>query len=169
MKKAITPKKQVFTKLEKEFIEKCAIIYEKGQGFPRIAGKIFGYLLISKPPEQKISDIQKGIGASKASMSNMIRVLESAHMIEEVSILGERSAFYKVKPISEENALDGVVGNFLILKGLMEFGCKATQHQHAYCQKRVKEWLSFYTFLSEKLPIIFQEWAKNKEKYVKHK
>lgn len=151
---------------EKEFIEKCGITYEKKAGLPRIAGKIIGFLLISDPQEQNLSEIQKAIKVSKASVSTMLRIIEKIGFIEKLSLHGKRTVYYRITALNEEffkNFLDDNTE----FKKLLEFGLFSVQKRPQASQKRIKEWLDFYQFMEEELPRVFQKWLRKNEKFNK--
>jgi DNA-binding transcriptional regulator GbsR (MarR family) len=45
------------------------------QGFPRIAGRVWGWLLVCDPPEQSLTDLTEALDISKASASTAARLL----------------------------------------------------------------------------------------------
>ena len=77
-----------------EFVERLALTLE-GDGFPRIAGRIFGLLIISEN-ESSLDDLAASLGASKASVSVNTRMLEDKGLIERVSRPGDRRDYYKI-------------------------------------------------------------------------
>lgn len=64
-------------------------------GFPRIAGRIFGLLLMSDA-EISLDEITDAIGASKASASVNTRMLEDKGFIERVSRPADRRDYYRI-------------------------------------------------------------------------
>ncbi|MBE7413577.1 MAG: hypothetical protein L6Q54_06055 [Leptospiraceae bacterium] len=151
---------------EVEFIEKCGVIYEKKIGLPRIAGKIIGFLLISDPLEQNLSEIQKTLKVSKASVSNMMRIIEKVGFIEKITLPGERTAFYRMASLNEEFLRSSVDDNREFRK-LMEVGLKVVKKKQSHLQLRIKEWHSFYKFAEEKFPSLFRQWLKKRKASLK--
>lgn len=78
-----------------QFVERMALICEK-EGMPRIAGRIFGYLLASDQT-YSLDELAEHLQASKASVSTNARMLEQFGMIQRVSVLGDRRDFYRVE------------------------------------------------------------------------
>ncbi|MBB4637160.1 GbsR/MarR family transcriptional regulator [Longimicrobium terrae] len=78
-----------------QFVERMALICEK-EGMPRIAGRIFGYLLASDQT-YSLEELAEHLQASKASVSTNARMLEQFGMIQRVSVLGDRRDFYRVE------------------------------------------------------------------------
>ncbi len=78
-----------------QFVERMALICEK-EGMPRIAGRIFGFLLATDQT-YSLDELGERLQASKASVSTNARMLEQFGMIQRVSVLGDRRDFYRVQ------------------------------------------------------------------------
>jgi DNA-binding transcriptional regulator GbsR (MarR family) len=76
-----------------EFVERLAVAME-ADGLPRIAGRIFGLLLLSEEP-LSLDTIAERIGASKASASVNTRLLEHRGLIEQIGLPGDRRDYYQ--------------------------------------------------------------------------
>lgn len=76
-----------------EFVERIAVAME-ADGLPRIAGRIFGLLLLSEDV-LSLDSITESIGASKASASVNTRLLEQRGLIERISLQGDRKDYYR--------------------------------------------------------------------------
>lgn len=81
------------TSLPDEFVERLAVAME-ADGLPRIAGRIFGLLLLSEEA-LSLDTIAESIGASKASASVNTRLLEHRGLIEQISLQGDRRDYYR--------------------------------------------------------------------------
>ena len=79
---------------EHQFVEKLAVAMET-DGFPRIAGRIFGLLMISDG-ELSLDSIAETLGASKASASTNTRLLEQMGFIERASRPADRRDYYRI-------------------------------------------------------------------------
>lgn len=71
--------------------------YLTRDGFPPIAGRILGWLLICDPPEQSAAEIAAAIGASRASLTTNMQVLMVMGVVSRHSRPGERTAYYRVE------------------------------------------------------------------------
>ena len=60
------------------YIESVGVLFEEF-GFPRMAGRIVGYLLICNPPYQTAGEIVKAVGGSKGSVSLMKNLFYPIH------------------------------------------------------------------------------------------
>lgn len=74
-------------------------------GFPPIAGRILGWLLICDPPEQSAAAIAAAIGASRASLTTNMQVLMVMGVVSRRSRPGERTAYYRVEDAAWERLM----------------------------------------------------------------
>ena len=77
---------------ESRFIERSGLIAER-EGFSRIAGRIFGLLLLS-PTELSLEEIAERLMVSRASVSTEARRLQDHGVIERTSRPGDRKDYY---------------------------------------------------------------------------
>jgi DNA-binding transcriptional regulator GbsR (MarR family) len=94
IKQANTSRRRARSNVPNPFVERLAVALET-DGFPRIAGRIFGLLLISSV-EVSLDEIVDALGASKASASVNTRMLEDKGFIERVSRPGDRRDYYRI-------------------------------------------------------------------------
>ena len=78
------------------FTGRIARLFE-ADGFPPIAGRIFGLLLLSEDP-RSLDDLAQGLGVSKASVSTNARRLAAEGVLERVPRPGDRRDYYRVTP-----------------------------------------------------------------------
>jgi DNA-binding transcriptional regulator GbsR (MarR family) len=78
------------------FIERMGLALES-DGLPRIAGRIFGLLLVSEDA-LSLDEIATGLGVSKASVSTNARLLEQRGVLERMSRPADRRDYYRVPP-----------------------------------------------------------------------
>jgi len=78
----------------RQFVERMGVILSN-DGLPRIAGRIFGLLLLH-PDEASLDDIAELLGVSKASVSLDARRLEQRGVLVRISRPGDRRDYYRV-------------------------------------------------------------------------
>ena len=76
------------------FIETMGLALES-DGLPRIAGRIFGLLLVSEDA-RSLDDLAAELRVSKASISTNARLLEHRGVLEQVSRPADRRDYYQV-------------------------------------------------------------------------
>src|SRR5512142_2974957 len=82
---------------ERHFVEDVGLFFEQ-MGYPRMAGRILGWLLICDPPQQSSEQLAQVLLASKGSLSTMTRLLIQIGLIERVALPGERRDYFRLKP-----------------------------------------------------------------------
>jgi DNA-binding transcriptional regulator GbsR (MarR family) len=78
------------------FIEQMGMLGEE-EGLPRIAGRIFGFLLLQSEP-CSLDDLADVLGVSKASVSTDTRRLEGLGYLERKTMPGDRRDYYSISP-----------------------------------------------------------------------
>jgi DNA-binding Lrp family transcriptional regulator len=76
------------------FVEKVAVFFD-AEGFSRIAGRVFGRLLVSDVA-LSLDELAEQLKASKASVSTETRLLERRGILERVGKPGDRKVYYQV-------------------------------------------------------------------------
>jgi DNA-binding transcriptional regulator GbsR (MarR family) len=79
---------------EARFIERMGQILES-DGLTRIAGRIFGHLLLSAEP-RSLEDLATALRASRGSVSQDTRLLERIGAVERVTRPGDRRVYYQI-------------------------------------------------------------------------
>lgn len=69
----------------------------EGDGLTRIAGRLFGTLLLSDEP-RSLDDLAEALGASKASVSTDARRLLERGVVERLQKPGDRRDYYQLTP-----------------------------------------------------------------------
>jgi DNA-binding transcriptional regulator GbsR (MarR family) len=78
------------------FIERMGLALES-DGLPRIAGRIFGLLLVSEDA-RSLDELAGELHVSKGSVSTDARLLEQRGVVERISRPGDRRDYYRVQP-----------------------------------------------------------------------
>lgn len=78
------------------FTDRMGLLFE-AEGRPRIAGRIFGRLLVSDDP-RSLDQLAEELGVSKASASTNARMLAGMGVLERVCRPGDRHDYYRAAP-----------------------------------------------------------------------
>ncbi|WP_063806058.1 GbsR/MarR family transcriptional regulator [Streptomyces kanamyceticus] len=87
------------------WIERVASWFMQQAGWPPIMGRTMGWLMVCDPAEQSAAQIATAVQASRASLTNTLRLLTEARMVEAVTRSGERATYYRIT----EDAWSGVL------------------------------------------------------------
>ena len=143
-----------------KFIEEFGLFFERGTNFPRIAGKIFGYLLICDPPEQTQKQIAESLNISKGSASTMIRMLVQTQIVKEFTKPGDRPLFYKIRKGGWEKLFLTKLKNLAVVRNLLNEGRSALENKSSDFTDRIDELDNLYAFFEEELQSIISKWEK---------
>ena len=80
-----------------EAAESFSLIFEQF-GFPRMAGRIFAFLILTEEPYVTQAQLAEILQASTGSVSTMVRLLEQVGFVERVSLPGHRRDRFRVRP-----------------------------------------------------------------------
>jgi len=138
-----------------KFIQGMGIVAQ-GEGMPRIAGQLFGLLVIEGGPFS-FSDLAERLKVSRASISTNTRLLENLGIIERIGKTGHRQDYFQLTKAPYTRLLQGSVFRMSKAEQLVkEAQDSITQGQH---QKRLKELRAFYHNMIES----YQELIENVE------
>ncbi len=101
-----------------QFIERMGLMTE-ADGLPRIAGRIFGYLLLT-PGECSLEDLASALGVSRASVSNDARRLAQMGLLERRSRPGDRRDYYSLSPDAFRRSIEARIDSMRRFHGLID-------------------------------------------------
>jgi DNA-binding transcriptional regulator GbsR (MarR family) len=135
-------------------LERMALICEK-EGMPRIAGRIFGYLLATDQTFS-LDELAERLQASKASASTNARMLEQFGMIQRVSVLGDRRDFYRVQDDPWEQMLRVAQGRW---RDMVHVFAEASQRlPDPAGRERAAQAEVFHSLLIRECDSLFERW-----------
>ncbi|NJN88358.1 MAG: MarR family transcriptional regulator [Leptolyngbyaceae cyanobacterium SL_7_1] len=132
-------------------------MFETG-GLPRMAGRIFGWLLISNPPQQSHSELANVLQASKGSISTMTRLLIQLSLIERVSLPGDRRDYFQIKPKAWKHITEQRLAQIVAFRQLADRGLDLLQTSPPQLRTRLQELRDIHAFWERELPYLNQRW-----------
>jgi DNA-binding transcriptional regulator GbsR (MarR family) len=149
---------------EKGFIEEVGVGFEQ-TGLPRMAGRIFGWLLISDPPYQSPAELAEVLQASKGSISTTTRLMVQIGLIERVVIPGVRHDFFRLHSEALQRIIQhGLEDEIKMLKSLSEHGLELLKGESSMRRKWLEEMYDRYGFLEHEFPALMQRYEKHRIK-----
>lgn len=148
---------------KRAFVDEVSLIFEE-QGHSRISGQILAWLHVCKPEAQSFNDLVEHLNVSKASISNMTRLLLQAGFIEKVRMPGERQTYFKLV----DHAWCRVMERQLeIMSRLRDVSAKYKSELKDEGEDdidRLHEMHDFYKFVTEHFPESIEAYKKSCEK-----
>ena len=149
---------------EKKFIEEVGIVFEQ-TGLPRMAGRIFGWLLISDPPYQSPAELAEVLMASKGSISTITRFLLQLGLIERFVIPGERHDHFRLRQDALKHTMRrGLEDEIKMFRQLAERGLELIGSKASPSRQWLEEMRDSYTFLEREFPVLLERWEKQQAK-----
>ena len=142
---------------ERHFVEDMGLFFEQ-MGYPRMAGRILGWLLICDPPEQSMEQLAQALQASKGSLSTMTRLLIQIGLLERVARTGERRDYFRLKPGAWPQLITVQMQVMTGLHQVVERGLLLMQNRGLERQQRLQEAHDLYAFLERELPALLARW-----------
>jgi DNA-binding transcriptional regulator GbsR (MarR family) len=146
---------------EKHFIEDIGLFFEQ-MGLPRMAGRMLGFLLISDPEAQSVTDITQALKASKSSVSVMARLLVDNGLIERVASPVPRRDYYRFKPGGWILYMRQWLGLFSELHGIAERGLALTEGKPDALRERLLEAHDLFSLMEEQMPTLLETLEKER-------
>jgi DNA-binding transcriptional regulator GbsR (MarR family) len=145
-----------------EFAEEMGIFFEK-TGFPRMAGRIWGWLLICDPPEQTAAQIAEALQASRGSVSTMTRLLQ-IWGVERIGIPGTRGGFYRIRSDGLLRLLETERQMFAEIRQMSERGLNTLKNEPPKVRARLMEGRDLFAFVEREYPLLIEKWKKQRKK-----
>lgn len=145
-----------------QFIEEVGLLFE-AEGLPRMAGRIFGWLLISNPPHQSPGELTEVLQASKGSISTMTRLLTQLGLIERISLPGRRRDYFQIKPNVWSELTQRRLVQIRAFRQLAEKGLTLLNDQNLESRQRLQDMHDMHAFWEEELPLLFERWQNQRQ------
>ncbi len=146
------------------FVEEVGIVFEQ-TGLPRMAGRIFGWLLISDPPHQNTDQIAKGLLASKGSISTTTRLLIQHGLVERLSLAGVRHDYFRLRSDALGHMVErGIEDEVKMFRQLAEHGLGLVTSKASETRKSLEEMHALYLFLERELSVLQERWFQQRGK-----
>ena len=149
---------------EKSFVEEVGIVFEQ-TGLPRMAGRIFGWLLISDPPYQSPAELAEVLMASKGSISSMTRLLIQIGLVERFVIPGERHDHFRLREDALQRTVrHGLEDEIKMFRRLAEQGLELMKGEPSIRRQWLEEMRGRYVFLEQEFPALIERYEKQQAK-----
>jgi DNA-binding transcriptional regulator GbsR (MarR family) len=150
-----------------QFVEEVGLMFEM-LGLPRMAGRLFGALLISDPPHQSNGELAEMLQASKGSISTMTRLLIQIGLIERISLAGDRRDYFQIKPHAWAQMTKQRMAQISAFRQLAERGLAMLAGEPPRVTGRLREMHDVHAFLERELPLLDERWMEEQAKQVFH-
>lgn len=138
------------------FIERMGLAIE-ADGLPRIAGRIFGFLLVSEDA-RSLDDLAHELRVSKASVSTNARMLEQRAVLERISRPGDRRDYYRVPTDLFSHTMDQRVARWQRFHEAIAAARTSLPIRSAEVMERLEEYQQAYAYMSQVITEALAQW-----------
>jgi hypothetical protein len=139
------------------FTDRTASFYAREYGFPPVAGRVLGYLLVCRPPAQSIAQLAEALLASRSAITGAVTLLSGLNVVRRTRTAGQRMDHVTLDP----GALDpsGFAGaTYKEQAALARAALALLDESDTERRMIVEEAAAFYDFLGERMPELLTEW-----------
>lgn len=132
-----------------EFVERMGLLAQ-GDGLPRIAGRIMGYMIVHGGPVS-FADLADRLRVSRGSVSTNTRLLESLGFLERTGRAGQRQDYFRLADAPYRRMLEGVVERMARGQAAVETARRALPQDWSGAHERLAELGTFYARAGENM------------------
>ena len=140
-----------------QFIESSAELMEE-HGFPRMAGRVIGALLINDPPHMSHDELAELLQASRGSISMSTQLLMRLSIIERFSVPGERRSYYRLRENLWHDFLTDIEKHVQRERNVVLQGLTVLENEPIEIKRRLIEMLVMSDFMQEEWPGLMERW-----------
>jgi DNA-binding transcriptional regulator GbsR (MarR family) len=138
------------------FVERMGLAAET-DGLPRIAGRVFGTLLLSAEP-LSLDELTTTLGVSKASVSTDARRLLESGVIERVGRPGDRRDYYQIATDFFTRLISYRVSRWIALRDLVREMNATAPDQPPAVRERFAYLEDIHEFVRLRVEAALDEW-----------
>lgn len=145
-----------------EIIERFGLFFEE-DGMPRIAGRVFGLMLLSEE-SLTLDEIAEDLHVSKGSVSTNTRLLHHFGILERVTKPGDRRTYYQLTSDALSSGFDRVRER---TEAVEEFLSNVELRIPPDCEvarRRISRMARWYRFVLCELDSVWQRWHETEDK-----
>ncbi|MGY0499339.1 GbsR/MarR family transcriptional regulator [Nocardia sp. FBN12] len=141
----------------RQLIEDFGLRIGTAMGWPPMAGRLAGILILSPAP-MTLAELQQALGASKGSASEMTRLLITNGTVDRIKLPGVRQAVYEWRDDAWvgclQHQLDQTKQLLALAEAAQEHGSRLPSAQ----QTRLLDMRAYYAFMVEQLQRLVEEY-----------
>ncbi|MEU3982383.1 hypothetical protein AB0F77_20160 [Streptomyces sp. NPDC026672] len=144
------------------FADHVGRFYARHYGFPPMAGRLLGYLLVCDPAQQSIDELSDALLASRSAITGAVKLLENYDLARRARSAGERMDRVSLNPTGRQpQNFDATL--HLEHAALFREGLNLLAQAAPTRRAPLEEMVALAEFLAERLPALRDEWHTRRE------
>jgi DNA-binding Lrp family transcriptional regulator len=144
------------------FADHTGRFYARRYGMAPMVGRLLGYLAVCDPREQSISELADALLASRSAIAGAVNTLENLGLIRRSRAAGKRMDRVRID-MSSSQATGFDLSEYQEQGDLAREGLRILEDTPPQRRAILLEWAAFADFLTERLPLLEQEWKEQRE------
>jgi DNA-binding transcriptional regulator GbsR (MarR family) len=132
---------------EAAFVDRLGLFMDM-LGGSRTMGRVYGWLLISDPPQQSLTELAQTLSVSKASVSTVARQLHEGGLIERLPS-STRQHLYRVTPGGFSSVLSAQLSRMKFGIDAADFGLSLLDKTRTEQRERLEDFRDFCEFSAQ--------------------
>lgn len=145
------------------FTDHVARFYSQQYGYPPVAGRLLGYLMVCEPIQQSIAEIADALLTSRSAITGAVKMLEAAHVVIRTRPAGSRADLISVRT-EDWDRFGFDPAEYLELARLAREGLRLLETATPERRRALEDMASLGDFLAERMPSLYAEWLAHREK-----
>ncbi|CAN5797230.1 hypothetical protein BH23GEM6_BH23GEM6_02310 [soil metagenome] len=143
-------------KAVEQFVGRMGMMLE-ADGMPRIAGRIFGFLLLNAEA-YSLDELARQLRVSKASVSTNARLLEQLGIVERLAVPGDRRDYYRMGTDAWERMLRTAQRKWEVMRQTLREAEASLPQEMAVGRERLLQAELFHLLLEEESEQLIVRW-----------
>jgi DNA-binding transcriptional regulator GbsR (MarR family) len=152
----------------RHFAEDMGIALERA-GYPRMAGRIIGILMITTENEVSTEELARVLGASRGSLSTMTRMLVDQRLIERAGKPGDRRDYFRIRSGAWTAFLRTRLQEVTSFHLMVENGLHIVSSKEHAPYTRLQQLHEFYEFFQKEFEAMLDRWEHRKRRASKRR
>ena len=113
---------------------------------------------------KRSEDLANAMGASRASVSTMTRMLMQMELIERIGIPGTRKRHYRIKAGGFAQLLQAKARMTSVIRQMSERGLAIMADEPPEMRQRLEDYREFYAFFEKEFPALIRKWEQRRKR-----
>ena len=142
-------------------VERIGVSFEKA-GIPPVGARIIGLLMMAEPPYLSFDDLVEATQASKSSVSNALKLLQTEGLVDYITFSGDRKRYFQLYASTWVEIMKDRVTAFTSLRQIIRETLELRSSQYPEFNHTLTEVVDLYQALEEKMVKAIEDWEKKR-------
>lgn len=140
------------------FTDHVARFYAERYGYPPVAGRLLGYLMVCDPIQQSIAELADALLTSRSAITGAAKMLEAGHILVRTRPAGSRADLLSVRT-EDWDRFGFDPAEYVELARLAREGLTLLETASPERRRALEDMASLGDFLADRLPSLYDEWV----------